>query len=360
MVTVRRLSLFVLLLFASSPVAAQSFVRGDTNGSGTVDIADVVFNLDHLFNMGPAFCLDAHDVNDDGMVDLSDAVFSLSFSFNMGMAPSSPFPDCGTDPTMDTVDCATPPMTCAGPPPTAFRITSLDIRDPHVFLLVIIACLDSTDTLNGLINDTFVQDTVVPGILDASYLLIFRPLDPAGSGGTLDFAIGAECTAPAASTTCDVNPATVLAPLDYTNNSGVGAPPCLAPLAGTTNGSYTPPIATPNQPCFVTDPETLTLDLGGILFTLQDAQLAGSYQGSPATGIIDGLGLGFVSEADAALITIPAGIPVVGGLPLTNLLPGGSGNCSSSDDRDLGPDGTTLGWWFYFNFTATEVPYTGP
>jgi hypothetical protein len=40
------------------------------------------------------------------------------------------------------------------------------------------------------------------------------------------------------------------------------------------------------------------------------------------------------------------------------LTPGSGGSAVS--DMDVGPDGTTMGWWFYFNSTATEVAWTGP
>ena len=33
--------------------------------------------------------------------------------------------------------------------------------------------------------------------------------------------------------------------------------------------------------------------------------------------------------------------------------PGSCGSNSSSSDLDVGPDGTTPGWWFYLRFTAS-------
>ncbi|MGE3163427.1 MAG: hypothetical protein AB7O52_00825 [Planctomycetota bacterium] len=334
----------------------SAFIRGDANANGSVDIADAVFNLDFLFNGGAPICLDAQDSNDDGQVNLADPVFSLAYQFSGGMSPTAPFPACGNDPTVDAIDCAGPVPACpTGPIPTAFRITSLNLRDPHAFTQVIL-CLDSTATLNGLINDTFTQDQDMDGSLDLSYLLIFRPLDQAGAMGNLDFVLAADCTAPAAGTTCDLDAFSTSVALTYTNP---GAGSCLGLLPGTTTGSFTPAPSVPSTPCFVTDPATISLDLGGILVTLQEGQIAGSYVGNPATSITNGLGRGFVSEASANAITIPATIPLVGGMPLSALLPGGMGNCSSIDARDMGPTGT-LGWWVYFNFSATAVPYTGP
>jgi hypothetical protein len=50
-------------------------------------------------------------------------------------------------------------------------------------------------------------------------------------------------------------------------------------------------------------------------------------------------------------------VPIVGGQPLSSVLPGGAGNCAAGDDRDV-LDAVT-GWWFYLNYPADEVPYQG-
>lgn len=351
------LILSLALTMTSATASAQSmFIRGDANANGSVDIADAVYNLDFLFNAGASVCRDAQDSNDDGQVNLADPVFSLAYQFSGGPTPSAPFPACGADPTGDALDCVGPVPACPGmPAPTAFRITTLNLRDPHAFTQVIV-CLDSTATLNGLINDTFTQDQDMDGILDLSYLLIFRPLDQAGSTGNLDFVLAADCTAPAGTTSCDLGPFATSVALSYANQAA-GA--CLGTVPGTTTGSFSPAPTVPASPCFVTAPASLALDLGGIIVTLQDAQVAGTYVGNPATSISNGLGRGFISEASANAVIIPATIPLVGGMPLSALLPGGMGNCSSIDARDMGPGGT-LGWWVYFNFAAQVVPYTGP
>jgi len=51
-------------------------------------------------------CLKAGDANDSGVLDLSDGVYLLAYLFLGGPAPPAPFPDCGTDPTDDELDCA--------------------------------------------------------------------------------------------------------------------------------------------------------------------------------------------------------------------------------------------------------------
>jgi hypothetical protein len=82
-------------MLPSSP-CADPFIRGDTNGSGAIDIADAVFLLDYLFATGgQPSPEEAGDANNDGGVDISDAIYLLLFLFNSGEEPSAPFPDAG-------------------------------------------------------------------------------------------------------------------------------------------------------------------------------------------------------------------------------------------------------------------------
>lgn len=94
------------LLDALSPASAPDFVRGDGNGDGTVDIGDPIYSLAYLFAGGVGSCLDALDANDDGSVDIGDPVYTLTFQFAGGPAPLSPYPNCGTDASNDTLGCA--------------------------------------------------------------------------------------------------------------------------------------------------------------------------------------------------------------------------------------------------------------
>lgn len=78
-----------------------TFIRGDDNGDGAVDVADPIYNLFFQFVSGPSVCVDAMDTNDDGALDVADPVFNLGFQFNSGPAPDLPYPGCGIDPTAD-------------------------------------------------------------------------------------------------------------------------------------------------------------------------------------------------------------------------------------------------------------------
>ncbi len=82
----------------------MSFIRGDANIDGTVNIADMVDSLGFLFGVRGhenPHCLAAHDANDDGTVDISDAIYTANYLFGGGRMPPppKPFPDCGVDPT---------------------------------------------------------------------------------------------------------------------------------------------------------------------------------------------------------------------------------------------------------------------
>jgi len=84
-----------------------TFLRGDSNTDGTVDISDAINTLGFLFTgSGVVTCRDAADANDDGVVDISDAIATLGFLF-LGTPPTllAPYPDYGPDPTADALGC---------------------------------------------------------------------------------------------------------------------------------------------------------------------------------------------------------------------------------------------------------------
>jgi cysteine-rich repeat protein len=239
--------------------------------------------------------------------------------------------------------------------PTAFRFSDLDLRDPHVWVSFL-TCNDVTDnslagfSVNGQIQTQIQTDGNADGFLDLSPTLVFRPFSQTAATMPVELHF-ATCTAPMSSTTCTATSGGMVV-MGTATNQTTGT--CLAPLPGTTR-PYTPAIATPTAPCFVSNAVTLTINIGGIPITLHDAQVAARYVGNPATSLSNGLLRGFISEADANATIIPASFPLVGGKPLSSLLAGGSGACPSFSDKDT--DNGVVGWWFYLNFPATKVPW---
>ncbi len=249
--------------------------------------------------------------------------------------------------------------------PTAMRATDLNLIDPHTYVdMGLLGCWDVTNNLgnqavNAQLETAITTDDDGDGYLDLSLIMVFRPLDPAGGvTGPLDLVVG-QCTAPMAGTVCDVDPAQPPQSTTYTNESSGD---CLGTYPGTHRTSYTPGLTIPSAPpvCFWSTGATITVTFGSISFPLQDVQVAGNYSGNPVDTLANGFMRGFLSEADANNIIFPPDMALIHDKALSSLLPGGAGCCASHDDRDTGLDGTTVGWWFYFNFPAERVTWIGP
>lgn len=242
--------------------------------------------------------------------------------------------------------------------PTAFRMNDLDLRDPHVFVSFL-GCRDVTDTplvgfsVNGELQTNIQTDGDQPpdNRLDLSIASVFRPLNQTAPTSVLEIHFPS-CTTPLASTVCSRLPAASPSiPATATNlTSGT----CLTPAPGTIR-PYTPAITPTGAPCYSSNPVTVTIDLAGIPVTLRQARVAATYVGNPAGNTTNGLLMGFISETDANSTILPSTLPLVGGQPLSSLLPGGQGNCASHSDIDV-VDGVR-GWWFYLNFTAPRVTW---
>ena len=66
----------------------KGFLRGDANGDGVINIADVVYLINYLFIGGPApVPLAAGDANCDGVVSSADVVYLINYLFIGGPAP---------------------------------------------------------------------------------------------------------------------------------------------------------------------------------------------------------------------------------------------------------------------------------
>jgi hypothetical protein len=235
----------------------------------------------------------------------------------------------------------------------------MEVKDPHVYYDG--TCGDITAIANFLLGDAITKDKTMPpdNSLDLNILTVFRPLAQTTPSTALDADFGATCSVPFETTACTSHNTGITA--SSATNAATGV--CLAALPNTTFASYSPAITTPAGPCFSSDAETLDVNIGAVVIHLEDARLAGTYVGSPASSLTDGLIRGFISKDRAHATVFPADLPLVGGKRLDQLLIGGDNTCMRSDggtDLDVGPDGVTPGWYFYINYTSGKVPYTRP
>ncbi|HUQ07209.1 MAG TPA: DUF4215 domain-containing protein [Kofleriaceae bacterium] len=249
---------------------------------------------------------------------------------------------------------------------TAFRMSDLDLRDPHVHVSAVF-CFDVTDNpvagfaVNAELQSSIQNDEDNPadGQLDLNIAAVFRPLNQTG-GATTGLEIHfPSCTSPMASTTCSRNPPASAAITAMATNTASGT--CLSPLANTTTGPYTPEITNATGPCYLSDEVTVTINVANIPITLRNARIAATYVGNPASTTINGLLRGFISETDADNTVLPMSLPVVGGRPLSSVLPGGDppgpGNTNCAGHSDVDINNGVRGWWFYLNFSAPRVPW---
>lgn len=119
--------LFLCCFMSSNLLPADSFIRGDSNADGDLNLADAVHTLSFLFAFGePIDCMDAADSNDSGQVNLADAIYLLSYLFSDGSPPPSPFHVCGEDQTGDALACDFYPR-CAGGDPETIDVAPADL-----------------------------------------------------------------------------------------------------------------------------------------------------------------------------------------------------------------------------------------
>ncbi len=100
----------ILIVNFGGPVLVK-FSRGDGNGDGKINVTDGVVVAQNIFATKFVFfdCKDMLDTNDDGTLNTADPVFLLTHIFLRGPAPAAPFRACGADGTpADALGCAAP------------------------------------------------------------------------------------------------------------------------------------------------------------------------------------------------------------------------------------------------------------
>ena len=89
-----------------TPRPTIEFLRADNNGSGRVDLVDVLVLLNFLFAGGEMACPTTGNIKSgDGSPTLTDAVATLNYLFLGGPSPEPPFPNCGPAPLDNDAFC---------------------------------------------------------------------------------------------------------------------------------------------------------------------------------------------------------------------------------------------------------------
>ena len=226
-----------------------------------------------------------------------------------------------------------------------FRITELELRDPHLFL----GATDITDeplfgvSVNGsLLRNGFSMDYDGDGLLDVSILAQLPASDGDLDGAELHI-VGGRCPL-ASPNDCAIDPESKLDARWVLAERAEGT--CLEPLADST-GSYSPPITLPAGRCIVGEEgHPLYANLGGIWIEMSAVRISARLQGvAPVQRLVDGLIMGFVSDEAARAAQLPEYLPLVAGSPITEFL--------RAEDRDAEQAGEEpTGWWLYLNFVA--------
>jgi hypothetical protein len=92
----------------NGPLALRmpTFLRGDSNLDGKVDLSDAQTTLSYLFLSAESpRCLDAADADDNGKVNTTDSIATLQHLFQGGPTIPEPSDAPGTDPTPDELEC---------------------------------------------------------------------------------------------------------------------------------------------------------------------------------------------------------------------------------------------------------------
>jgi hypothetical protein len=222
---------------------------------------------------------------------------------------------------------------------TAFRMTRLELQDPQVLMPLGFFSYDMTRSVNYFINKQFHEDSSKTTYMDASFLVIFDPMDQWTDEGVVEIS-QAKCTFESNGRNCHLDtqgkPATVF----YTNmRSGT----CAGVINRTARWGRVTPVT---GPCFFTEQATMGVDIAGINVMLEEAMVSARWNGEPATKIT-GMLRGFLSQENAENTKMPRWAPIIGGRALADVL--------DKKVLDFGPDGKTLGYWLYFNFDAYPV-----
>jgi len=240
---------------------------------------------------------------------------------------------------------------------TAFRVTSLELVDPHFYTPLGPSCSDITSTV-----DTQIATVIADYSLNAVGL--FEPLDLALATNPVEIAFGAQCAASTPRDGCQPSPGATVISATATNMLPASAI-CFTADPASLNPAYSGVVNTPSGPCFSTSEQTFAVNLGAVTVNLAAARMTGTYVGGASPSrVVNGVITGFLSETEARAATFDPAIPIVGGDTIySHLAAGGVAGSACEGISSFTTDDTdTLageaGFWFFLNFEAEQVSWT--
>jgi len=245
----------------------------------------------------------------------------------------------------------------------AFRVSRLEIVDPHLYLGALF-CQDATGFLNSGVSSAIEAH-------EANLLLLAKDYDP--DADTQTFLVYRDADCPQGADHCVLDDA-VLPTTFVAVNKDDGN--CLDVQLSTVNPANVEMLNLPVAPCVTSPTASLQLELPGLdAVTLYMGKFSARYEPGDAdpTALVDAILYGFIPKADAETLTYTFMDMVIDfwsmirGSDHPDACPvpmdGAPGSVPDVDTLDLDGDGPmppTPGVYLYMNFTAERVDLYAP
>lgn len=292
---------------------------------------------------------------------------------------------CGAEGTCDSGQCISPRL---------LRFDSMRLEDPHLIAdyqdTLQDICGDMTNdavpaptlgqdlvAFNPVLDAAFAGDPNNDGLIDQGKVLDFDDLDQSDGATGIVNVVQSNCFT--ATDACSAVASGDNATFDYTVSRTTDcALTAVANLDGRTWPGPSAQTSILNQPVAGTDGcfQTTNSEASGtgqtfvvrlsylrtaFVLPLQDASFAGTFAGTPATGITNGLVAGFLTmqDADVDIVLLAPLVSVVN--VKDDLMPDGSSGPACTAAGLMVPNGIDThpqlgsGWWVYLDATATAV-----
>jgi hypothetical protein len=174
--------MLLLSIFSTTggSLRAADFIRGDVNGDGMVNLADLhaltramyIDEVTQWWAVHPLPCLNAADVNDDGEIMIQD-VWMLTDRVHLGSLPPPPFPAIGPDPTPNPPGrFGSPPLDCESygggsaidDPAARLDVDEVVFEGGEEAKATITLSLSNSTPVHGFVADLLIAGDILMGV----------------------------------------------------------------------------------------------------------------------------------------------------------------------------------------------------